>query len=386
MVNGRVRALPALIDDLAVVYNKKLFETGRRRRAGRGLDVGRLPRDRQARSPTRGKGTFGTALAGGRRRGHGVAHVAAGVAGAAARSSPTDGKVGFDGRRASRRFDVVNDLAQDKSVYVDTKPGSEQMYQLFNNGQDRHGPDRAVAAAGVHRGQEVDYGVAPLPTFGGEPVTISAPDTWTVFDNGDARSKAAIEFVQWLNQPEQDAQVGSRGGQPAAAQGARSSSPRGRHLKDVPGLQVFIDALTDARVRPTIRAYPKVSPRRSGSRSSPCCSARRRRRRGSNDAAASSARPGHASAEASWPAAAASTPPARRGRCSGSSARRRRAWLFIAPAVVIILGLSLVPMAWSLLLCFKTVGPRHAEHVGRARQLPPRSPTTRSSATPSGTR
>ena len=25
MVNGRVRALPALIDDLAVVYNKKAF-------------------------------------------------------------------------------------------------------------------------------------------------------------------------------------------------------------------------------------------------------------------------------------------------------------------------------------------------------------------------
>jgi multiple sugar transport system permease protein len=29
------------------------------------------------------------------------------------------------------------------------------------------------------------------------------------------------------------------------------------------------------------------------------------------------------------------------------------AWLFIAPAVIIILGLSLVPMAWSLLLSFK---------------------------------
>ena len=29
------------------------------------------------------------------------------------------------------------------------------------------------------------------------------------------------------------------------------------------------------------------------------------------------------------------------------------AWLFIAPAVVVILGLSIVPMLWSLLLSFK---------------------------------
>ena len=44
-VNGRVRALPALIDDLAVVYNKKLFKAaGRERAAGRRLDVGRSSR------------------------------------------------------------------------------------------------------------------------------------------------------------------------------------------------------------------------------------------------------------------------------------------------------------------------------------------------------
>ena len=30
------------------------------------------------------------------------------------------------------------------------------------------------------------------------------------------------------------------------------------------------------------------------------------------------------------------------------------AWLFIAPAVVVILGLSIVPLAWSLLLSFKS--------------------------------
>ena len=46
-VNGRVRAAPALIDDLAVVYNKKLFRAGRRARAasraGRGTTSARPP-------------------------------------------------------------------------------------------------------------------------------------------------------------------------------------------------------------------------------------------------------------------------------------------------------------------------------------------------------
>ena len=50
---------------------------------------------------------------------------------------------------------------------------------------------------------KVDYGVASMPSFGGEHTTIAGPDTWAIFDNGDDRVAAALEFMDWFSQPEQ---------------------------------------------------------------------------------------------------------------------------------------------------------------------------------------
>ena len=207
MVDGRVRALPALIDDLAVVYNKQLFAEAGRRRAAPRAGPGTTSGDRQALTD-RDKGTFGTAWpavgdedtvwrwwpmvwqGGGevitddgkvgfggaaRRAGHGR------------RRPARAGRLGLRRHQARQRADVPG-VQHDKIGMVLTGP-----WQL---------PDFIDA--------KIDYGVAPLPTFGGQPLTISAPDTWTIFDNGDARPKAAIEFVQWLNPPEQDAKWGPR--------------------------------------------------------------------------------------------------------------------------------------------------------------------------------
>ena len=80
-------------------------------------------------------------------------------------------------------------------MYVDPKPGGEQMYQVFLGGR------MAMVATGPWQLPDimdagVDYDVVPLPSYTGRPVTISGPDTWTVFDNGSARSRAAVEFVR----------------------------------------------------------------------------------------------------------------------------------------------------------------------------------------------
>ena len=230
MVDGRVRALPALVDDLAVVYNKQLF-------ADAGVDepaAGWTWDDFAATAEgadRRGKGTFGTAWPavgdedtvwrGGRSSGR-----------AAARSSPTTARSASAAQPGEQALDVVNQLAQDGSVYVDTKPGSDQTYQLFNNdkiGMVVTGPWQLPDFIEAKK----DFGVAPMPTFGGEPLTISAPDTWTIFDNGDARSKAAIEFVQLAQLARAGRQVGHQGGLAAAAQGHRRAAgvdrvPEGR--------------------------------------------------------------------------------------------------------------------------------------------------------------
>ncbi|MGY4710372.1 extracellular solute-binding protein [Mycolicibacterium sp. CBM1] len=47
---------------------------------------------------------------------------------------------------------------------------------------------------------DIQYGVQMLPTFAGSSgghQTISGPDNWVVFDNGEARKKAAVDFVKW---------------------------------------------------------------------------------------------------------------------------------------------------------------------------------------------
>lgn len=256
MVNGRVRALPALVDDLAVVYNKKAFANTGVAEPPAGWTWDQFA-DTAKRLTDRSKGTFGTAWP------------AVGDEDTVWRTWPLvwqaggdiiteDGKVGFGGARGEQAFDVVNRLAQDGSVYVDTKPDSDQTYQLFNNdkiGMVVTGPWQLPDFIDA----KVDFGVAPLPTFGGEPLTISAPDTWTIFDNGDARSNAAVEFVQWLNSPEQDAKWVTQAGSLPLRKGTADQPAWAEYQKEVPGLSVFLDGLDGARVKPANPAYPRVS-------------------------------------------------------------------------------------------------------------------------------
>jgi len=255
-VNGRVRALPALIDDLAVVYNKKLFkEMGVSEPPAGGWTWDQFIATSKQLTD-KGKGTFGTAWP------------AVGDEDTVWRTWPLvwqaggdiikDGKAAFGGAPGEQAFGVVDRLAQDGSVYVDTKPDSDQTYQLFNN--DKIGmvvtgpwqlPDFISAKTG--------FGVAPLPAFGSEAVTISAPDTWTLFDNGKRRAKAAVEFIQWLNQPAQDARWVVDAGSLPLRKGTAQEATWKAYQEKTPGLSVFVAALDGARTKPTDPLYPQVS-------------------------------------------------------------------------------------------------------------------------------
>ncbi|MFE2677004.1 ABC transporter substrate-binding protein [Streptomyces hygroscopicus] len=256
-VDGVVRAVPAVLDSLAVVCNKKLF-----REAGLDLPApGWRWRDfiETARKLTdRGKGRFGTGWP------------AAGDEDTVWRMWPMiwdlggevidqeKRQIGFAGEPGIRSLEVLETLAKDRSVYVDPKPGGEQMYQAFASGR------LGMVATGPWQlpdiqQAEIDYHVVPLPSFTGRSVTISGPDTWSVFDNGSARLKAARTFVGWLMEPEQayywDTEVGSL---PQSRPAERRPQWRA-HAAEVPGLPVFTKALETARVRPVDRAYPKIS-------------------------------------------------------------------------------------------------------------------------------
>ncbi|MER5379932.1 ABC transporter substrate-binding protein [Streptomyces sp. NPDC002688] len=255
-VNGKVRAAPAVLDSLAVVYNKKLF-----RQAGVPFPEPGWSWDEftdTARQLTdSGRGVFGTGWPG------------TGDEDTVWRLWPmiwdlggdvvaADGKgIGF-ARQGTRALETLARLTRDKSVYVDPKPGGEQMYQVFLGGR------MAMVATGPWQlpdiiTAKVDYDVVPLPTYNGRPVTISGPDTWTVFDNGKARSRAAVAFVRWMSRPAQDARWGiSAGSLPLSSGTARRPEWRA-HSSTTRGLDVFTDALDSARVRPVHAAYPQIS-------------------------------------------------------------------------------------------------------------------------------
>ncbi|OON73461.1 ABC transporter substrate-binding protein [Streptomyces tsukubensis] len=255
-LRGQIRAAPALIDSLAVVCNKKLFK-----------DAGvKLPEpgwtwqeftETAKRLTDRDKGTFGSAWPG------------VGDEDTVWRLWPMiwdlgGDVVGSDGKSVGfadtgvRALETLRTLARDRSVYIDPKPGSEQMYQVFNSGR------LAMVATGPWqlpdiRQAKVDYHVVPLPTYSGKPVTIAGPDAWMAFDNGPARAKATRTFLSWLNQPRQDVRWDIDAGSLPLSRRTEAMPEWKAAEKRVPDLGVFTTALETARARPMHPAYPQIS-------------------------------------------------------------------------------------------------------------------------------
>jgi multiple sugar transport system substrate-binding protein len=106
---------------------------------------------------------------------------------------------------------------------------------------------------------DTDYGVVPLPTFTGNAATIAGPDTWTVFDNGSDRVAAAVEFLTFLTEGGQDVQWASQAGSLPLRTSTAESAAWKQHVQKTEGLDVFSEALSYARTRPTIPNYPEIS-------------------------------------------------------------------------------------------------------------------------------
>jgi multiple sugar transport system substrate-binding protein len=256
-VDGEPRGFPALVDNLCVAYNKKVFKDAGVSEPSAGWTwddyIG------VARSLTNSsKGIFGTGWPAdaGEDCVWRIYPMIWDLGGDIVDKSGK--KVAFDGEPGLKALETINRLAKDKSVYPDTKPGSETMYQIFNNnkmGMVPTGPWQLPDFID----NNTDYGVVPLPTFTGNNVTIAGPDTWTVFDNGSAKIAAAVKFLTFLTEGAQDVQWASQAGSLPLRNSTAESAEWKSHVSKTNGLDVFSNALQYARTRPTIRAYPKIS-------------------------------------------------------------------------------------------------------------------------------
>jgi multiple sugar transport system substrate-binding protein len=256
-VEGEVRAFPSFVDNLAVVYNKKIFKE-----AGVPFPGDEMSWDEflkiaeEVNDPSKGVAGFAWPGTGDEDTTWRIWPLVWQKGGEVINEDGTG--VGFEGEPGEAALEVVQKAAEAGTVYIDGTAGSERMQQLFSSEK------LAMNIAGPWALPEyveagVEYGVALLPSFTDEHTTISGPDTWAVFDNGEEREKAAIEFMDWFSEPEQQLKWISVSGSLPMTKDVTKAKGYKKYEESLPGLETFIENTKNAKTRPTVASYPEIS-------------------------------------------------------------------------------------------------------------------------------
>jgi len=258
-VNGKVIGIPALVDNLAVVYNKTLFAKAGLQPPGPGWTWQQFEADAQKLTNPAIKQ-------------YGTAYVTPGTedtvwhwepllweAGGQLLSADNK-KAAFDSAAGLASLNTLRTMAvTDKSMYLD--PTDSAYANLFNSGKLGMlvtGPwDLAVFP-------NVKYGVQVMPSYpgtGGGHQTISGPDNWVIFNNGSSRVSAAEQFLLWLTAPAQDKYFAVQTGDLPIRQSVGQQAGVVQQMNtSVPGMATFIANLGNVKqARPQIPQYPKIS-------------------------------------------------------------------------------------------------------------------------------
>jgi multiple sugar transport system substrate-binding protein len=256
-VEGKPRAVPSFVDNLAVVYNKKIFDE-----AGVPYPTGEwsweefLETAKKVNSDSKGIAGFGWPGTGDEDTTWRIWPLVWQKGGEVIGE---DGEsVGFEGEPGEAALEVLQKAQEDGTVYIDSTAGSERMQQLFTSGK------MAMDIAGPYTLPEdleagIEYGVVSLPSFNSEHTTISGPDTWAVFDNGEARVKAALEFLKWFSEPKQQLRWLKASGSLPLTKNVDQAPGFAKYEKATPGLKEYVENTALARTRPTVPTYPVIS-------------------------------------------------------------------------------------------------------------------------------
>jgi multiple sugar transport system substrate-binding protein len=258
-VNGRVIGMPALVDNLAVVYNKKLFAQAHLPLPGPNWTWSQFEADAKKLTIPSVK-QFGTAYVTPGSEDT-VWHWEALLWEAGGRVLDTGNtKAAFDSQAGLTALNALRTMAvTDKSMYLD--PTDSAYANLFNSGKIGMlvtGPWDLSAFPNIQ------YGVQIMPSFPGTAgghQTISGPDNWVVFNNGASRVKTAENFLLWLTAPSQDKFFTLKTGNLPTRQ-STASSPGYQSQMDasLPDVSAFISNLGNVKLaRPQIASYPQVS-------------------------------------------------------------------------------------------------------------------------------
>jgi multiple sugar transport system substrate-binding protein len=254
--NGKVIGVPALVDNIALIYNKPLFD-----KAGLAYPTDQWSwedfRAAAKKLTDPGTNTYGTAYS---------------VSGSEDTTwhlwpllwqnggKILDGtKPAFNSDAGVKALETLRQMAvDDKSMYLDQT--DERYWRLFNSGRIgmmMSGPWSLLDL----KESKLSYGVADLPGVNGDHQTVSGPDLWVLFDHADVnRAGASRDFISWLTSSAVDAKWNLAVGN-LPLRTTESTTPEfAAYAKEYPGGDKFFANLSNARqARPTVPGYEEMS-------------------------------------------------------------------------------------------------------------------------------
>jgi multiple sugar transport system substrate-binding protein len=258
-VGDKIVGVPALVDNLAIVYNKKLF-----------ADAGIAPpsptwtwddfRAAAAKLTDPAKGQYGWLIPADGSEDTVWHYVPMLWEAGGDILSPDNQHAAFNSEAGVKALTTLQQMAvTDKSLYLDTT--NENGPKLMNSGKV------AMLVTGpwdLSSLSDIDYGVQVMPSFAGSSgahQTISGPDNWVVFNNGDNKKQAALDFVKWLTAPEQVKAFSlGTGDLPTRVSVGEDQELVAKMNEKLPGSVTFVENLNNVeKVRPQVEQYPAIS-------------------------------------------------------------------------------------------------------------------------------
>ncbi|WP_199509977.1 ABC transporter substrate-binding protein [Nucisporomicrobium flavum] len=254
--DGKVIGVPALVDNLALIYNKKLFDA-------KGVDH---PTDTWSWEDFRAAAKKLTDPA---TNTYGTAYSVSGSEDTTWHLWPLlwqnggkilDGtKPAFNSDAGVKALETLRVMAvDDKSMYLDQT--DEKYGPLFNSGHVAMMMSGPWSLLDI-KTAKLDYGVAYLPGVNGDHQTVSGPDLWVLFDHDDAnRAGAARDFIKWLTSAQTDAKWNLAVGNLPLRSSEKDTPEFAAYVEEYPGGRKFFDNLANAKqARPTLPGYEAMS-------------------------------------------------------------------------------------------------------------------------------
>jgi multiple sugar transport system substrate-binding protein len=252
--DGKIYGVPALVDNLALVYNKKMFDA-----AGLSYPTAEWTWD-DFRNAAR-------KLSDPAKHQYGWAYVNDGTEDTVWRFiavlwqaggdllSQDGKKAAFDSPAGLQAMQLLHDMSvTDHSVYLDT--GDGQYLNLFNSGKIGMLWTGPWDMSSINK--DISYGAQFLP---GKVThaTIAGPDNYMLFNKGDR--KTAWAFVQWLDSAQTHLKFALATGDLPLRESETKLPGYQDFLKKYPANKVFVDNVSQnaTKSRPNIPEYPKIS-------------------------------------------------------------------------------------------------------------------------------